>query len=151
VSGVERSVSPISPDPTLIVNRISQEEEGIGEAPVHVSSRGPFGPIEYPLVFGSYDLFCAHHLPTRRSSVNIQSSISVSANTTSYCSQRHTTMLRAEHCLSLLSFSSTTPPRRLFQGNFVLDNPVPNKLLDFGGIRTEREFTYALLPFGSSG
>lgn len=46
VSGVERSVSPISPDPTPIVNRISQEEEGeIGEAPVRLSSRGPFGPL----------------------------------------------------------------------------------------------------------
>jgi len=39
VSGIERSVSPISPDPTPMGNRISQEEEGeIGETAI--SSRG---------------------------------------------------------------------------------------------------------------
>jgi hypothetical protein len=42
VSGIERSVSPISPDPTPMGNRISQEEEGeIGETAI--SSRGPLG------------------------------------------------------------------------------------------------------------
>jgi hypothetical protein len=45
VSGFERSVSPINPDPTPIVHRISQEEEGeIGETSMQLPSRGPFGP-----------------------------------------------------------------------------------------------------------
>jgi len=42
VSGVERSVSPISPDPTPMGNRIAQEEEGeIGETAIAL--RGPLG------------------------------------------------------------------------------------------------------------
>lgn len=31
---------------------------------------------------------------------------------------------------------------RLFHGNFVLDSPVPKKLLDMCANRTEREFSY---------
>lgn len=46
VSGIERSVSPIGPDPVpAVVNRISQEEEGeIGETPVHLDSRESCDP-----------------------------------------------------------------------------------------------------------
>jgi len=52
-------------------------------------------------------------------------------------------------CLLLLqNIPSTYPSRfrylfyRLFHGNFVLDNPVSKKLLDFCPNRTEREFTH---------
>ena len=40
ISGPERSISPISPDPTPLASRISQEEDGeIGESPLPTSSR----------------------------------------------------------------------------------------------------------------
>ncbi len=54
VSGPERSISPISPDPTPLASRISQEEDGeIGESPLPTSSRLPskrdFSFVQRPL------------------------------------------------------------------------------------------------------
>jgi hypothetical protein len=54
ISGPERSISPISPDPTPLASRISQEEDGeIGESPLPTSSllhsKRDFSFVQRPL------------------------------------------------------------------------------------------------------
>lgn len=88
VPGTERSISPISPDPTPLASRISQEEDGeIGESPLPISSRYHSLPsnrdfVQRPL--SRNGLPYSHSLPTGPRNLPVSSYRSPSLPTASY-------------------------------------------------------------------